>query len=368
MAMVVNNNIPALQAYNAVNSTTSSLEKSIEKLSTGLRINSAADDAAGLAISEKMRAQISGLDRAVSNSQDGISMIQTAEGALSEVHSILQRMRELSVQAANDTLTQQDRGYIQLEIDELREEITRIGNTTQFNKKKLLDGSAAVLWSSDTLSTKAIVNGGLRTVDQFGQKTTSEGNFVIDINADPGKAQVQKTDIFTIKHPDVVMNVSTNQEFGINGVAVNNVPAGDYVIQLGTVSATDRNPLEKLDVTFQNYTASGYQVTLTYNGQDSVTGDALFGVEVLDENGAQLPTYVGGAFTATNTSIEVPANGYSSIELGYTGTKTTTGSAVTSDVTFDPLNMTVEWGTVDFSKLAKGDKITYTVSAGSYTP
>ena len=107
MGMVVNNNIPALLAYNSVTKTNNSLQKSIQKLSTGLRINSAADDAAGLAISEKMRAQIRGLDRAVSNSQDGISMIQTAEGALNETHSILQRMRELSVQAANDTLTLQ---------------------------------------------------------------------------------------------------------------------------------------------------------------------------------------------------------------------------------------------------------------------
>ena len=121
MGMVVNNNIPALFSFNAVTKTGNSLQKSIQKLSTGLRINSAADDAAGLAISEKMRAQIRGLDRAVSNSQDGISMIQTAEGALNETHSILQRMRELSVQSANDTLTQQDRGYIQLEIDQLRE-------------------------------------------------------------------------------------------------------------------------------------------------------------------------------------------------------------------------------------------------------
>ena len=135
-----------------------------------------------------MRAQIRGLDRAVSNSQDGISMIQTAEGALNETHSILQRMRELSVQSANDTLTQQDRGYIQLEIDQLREEITRIGNTTQFNKKKLLDGSAAVLWSSDNLKTKAIINGGLRQVDQFGQKKASEGNYKIDVRAEPGQA------------------------------------------------------------------------------------------------------------------------------------------------------------------------------------
>ena len=123
MGMVVNHNIPALISYNAVSRTNNALQKSIQKLSTGLRINSAADDAAGLAISEKMRAQIRGLDRAVANSQDGISMIQTAEGALNETHSILQRMRELSVQAANDTLTQQDHGNYQIGRASCRERV-----------------------------------------------------------------------------------------------------------------------------------------------------------------------------------------------------------------------------------------------------
>jgi flagellin-like hook-associated protein FlgL len=212
MAMVVNHNVPALGVYNALTATNNALEKSIKKLSTGLRINSAADDAAGLAISEKMRAQIRGLDQAVRNSQDGISMIQTAEGALSETHSILQRMRELSVQAANDTLTQQDRSYIQLEIDQLREEITRIGNTTQFNKKKLLDGSAAVLWSSSGINASgtdlgltAIVNGGLRSVDKFGQKLSNEGNYQFTITAySAGQGQVLKSDIFKVKHGSAI--------------------------------------------------------------------------------------------------------------------------------------------------------------------
>ncbi len=198
--MRVYHNIPALQAYNAVNSTTNALQKSIAKLSSGLRINSAADDAAGLAISEKMRAQVRGLDQAVGNSQDGINMIQTAEGALSETHSILQRMRELSVQAANDTLTANDRSYIQLEIDQLSEEIDRIANTTQFNKKKLLNGDAAVLWSTDDLKTEVMVRGGLRTIDQFGQKSAAEGNFKITIDAVAGQGQIQKTDIFKVKH------------------------------------------------------------------------------------------------------------------------------------------------------------------------
>ncbi|PKL02902.1 MAG: flagellin [Synergistetes bacterium HGW-Synergistetes-2] len=235
--MRVYHNIPALFAYNSVNSTNSALQKSIAKLSTGLRINSAADDAAGLAISEKMRAQVRGLDQAVNNSQDGISMIQTAEGALNETHSILQRMRELSVQAANDTLTQQDRGYIQDEVDQLREEIDRISTTTQFNKKKLLDGSAAVLWSADKLETKAFVRGGLRTIDQFGQKFAAEGNFKISIIANPGDAQVQKTDIFKVKHDNVIMNVSKNTQAGVQDVRVDNLPAGRFNIANDTAMA-----------------------------------------------------------------------------------------------------------------------------------
>ena len=232
MSMVIQHNIPALQTYNIVNNTSNNLQKSIAKLSSGLRINSAADDAAGLAISEKMRAQVRGLDKAVANTQDGISLIQTAEGALQETHSILQRMRELSVQAANDTLTQQDRSYIQVEIDQLNDEITRIGDTTQFNKKKLLNGDAAALWSSDNNETKAIINGGLRKTDQFGQKVSVEGNYKIRVKADPGQGEVQKSDIMKIKHDDVVINKSINTDVGVRDVSVSNVPAGSYKLQL----------------------------------------------------------------------------------------------------------------------------------------
>lgn len=241
MSMVIQHNIPALQSYNIVNSTSNALQKSIAKLSSGLRINSAADDAAGLAISEKMRAQIKGLDKAISNAEDGISLIQTAEGALSETHSILQRMRELSVQAANDTLTQQDRSYIQVEIDELRDEVTRIGNTTQFNKKKLLNGDAAALWSSSDSETKAIINGGLRQIDQFGQKKSVEGNYKIKIEADPGKAEVQKTDIMKIKHPNVMTNKVVDTATGVNDVQINNLPAGSYTVSI-TGDAPEESP------------------------------------------------------------------------------------------------------------------------------
>jgi flagellin len=139
--MRINHNIAALNTYRQLSNNNVITQRSLEKLSSGLRINRAGDDAAGLAISEKMRGQIRGLEMASKNSQDGISLIQTAEGALNEVHSILQRMRELAVQAANDTNTNKDRFELQKEANQLVEEITRIGNNTEFNTMKLLNGS-----------------------------------------------------------------------------------------------------------------------------------------------------------------------------------------------------------------------------------
>ncbi|WP_214792774.1 MULTISPECIES: flagellin [unclassified Exiguobacterium] len=136
--MIINNNMNAMGAHRNMSFNTAQTGKAMEKLSSGLRINRAGDDAAGLAISEKMRGQIRGLDQATRNAQDGISLIQTAEGALNETHSILQRMRELAVQSSNDTVTQDDRGNLQDEMDQLASEITRIADTTEFNKKTLM--------------------------------------------------------------------------------------------------------------------------------------------------------------------------------------------------------------------------------------
>ena len=138
--MRINHNISALNGWRSINSTNTDMGKTLERLSSGLRINRAGDDAAGLAISEKMRGQIKGLEMAIKNSEDAISLIQTAEGALTEVHSILQRMRELAVQASSDTNTNVDRNQIQAELDQLRQEIDRIARTTEFNTMKLLDG------------------------------------------------------------------------------------------------------------------------------------------------------------------------------------------------------------------------------------
>ena len=140
--MIINHNLQANNAIAKANSNATAAGKSMEKLSSGLRINKAGDDAAGLAISEKMRGQIRGLDQASSNAQDGISMIQTAEGALNETTSILQRMRELAVQGSNDTNTGTDRDQIGKEVVQLQNEITRISTDTEFNTTKLLDGTA----------------------------------------------------------------------------------------------------------------------------------------------------------------------------------------------------------------------------------
>ncbi len=143
--MRINQNIAALNAWRNLTRTDEALNKSLERLSSGVRINRAADDAAGLAISEKMRAQIRGINQAQRNAQDAISLIQTAEGAMNESHGILQRMRELAVQAASDTLTTSDRQEIQKEFDQLTSEIDRIATTTEFNTKKLLNGGAGTI-------------------------------------------------------------------------------------------------------------------------------------------------------------------------------------------------------------------------------
>ena len=142
--MIINHNMNAMNAHRNMGVNNNNAAKAMEKLSSGLRINRAGDDAAGLAISEKMRGQIRGLDQASRNAQDGISLIQTAEGALNETTNILQRMRELSVQAANDTNAESDRSAIKTELMALQEEITRIADTTKFNGKSLINAGASM--------------------------------------------------------------------------------------------------------------------------------------------------------------------------------------------------------------------------------
>ena len=170
--MRINTNVEALNAQRNLNVTGQMYAKSIEKLSSGLRINRAADDAAGLSISEKLRSQVRGVNQAIRNSQDGISMIQTAEGALNEAHDIVQRMRELSVQAGNDTLSAADRVAIGDELTQLRDEIDGIASRTNFNGKNLLNGSLAV--AQDT-GASAVVAGAAVGAGTIGSVNVSGG-------------------------------------------------------------------------------------------------------------------------------------------------------------------------------------------------
>ena len=155
MGMQINTNVSALNAYRNLSSTQNDLSKSLEKLSSGLRINRAADDAAGLAISEGLRSQVNGLNVAARNAQDGISVIQTAEGALTEVHSILQRVRDLAVQAGNDSNNADSRTAIKTEIDALGDELTRVAASTNFNGIKLLSGGSTLTFQVGAGATPA---------------------------------------------------------------------------------------------------------------------------------------------------------------------------------------------------------------------
>lgn len=166
--MRINHNIQALNAYRNLAVNQSNTAKNLEKLSSGLRINRAADDAAGLAISEKMRSQIRGLEVAERNALDAISLIQTAEGALSSVHSMLQRMRELAVQASNDTNTAEDRAALDQEIQQLKTEITRVATSTDFNKTALLDGTFGTKVDQDSSKTTALSVTGVANITTGG--------------------------------------------------------------------------------------------------------------------------------------------------------------------------------------------------------
>ena len=186
--MRINTNISAMNTYSRLGAANASKSSSLAKLSSGLRINKAGDDAAGLSISEKMKNQISGLTQASRNAQDGISLIQTAEGGLSEIHSILNRMRDLSVQGANDTNSTEDRDAIKLEIDELTNEIGRISKDTKFNGKELLSSSVADVniqiganKADDALVVKTVdMSAATLAVDALAVDTAANANLSIE--------------------------------------------------------------------------------------------------------------------------------------------------------------------------------------------
>lgn len=236
--MRINHNIASLNTYRQLTGNNAASSKSLEKLSSGLRINRAGDDAAGLAISEKMRGQIRGLDMATKNAQDSISLIQTAEGALSETHSILQRMRELSVQSSNDTNTDADRKELQSEVTQLVSELDRIGNTTEFNTKKLLDGSAKGVAAAVAGTAKVNNNSGVAlTAANLAAFNTAAGTAATSSQTDGAFMIVRTGDAATVG-----FDATDYQIIGPDGKtitpAATEVTLTDTSVTFGTTYAT----------------------------------------------------------------------------------------------------------------------------------
>ena len=212
MALRINSNVTALNAHSNLVKNDNRLSSSIERLSSGLRINRASDDAAGLTISEKLRTQVRGITRARMNVQDGISLIQTAEGALNEIHSMLQRMRELALQSGNDTLTTTDRLEIQKEITQLKEDINRISYGTEFNTRKLLDGSGtAVISSSDPKNLDGVVVGEVLTFSDFSVVVWPKSEYIpgIGYKTYSGTPEHQRSAIFVTTDGEIATSSTT---------------------------------------------------------------------------------------------------------------------------------------------------------------
>ena len=276
--MRIQNNIPALNTLRQMNINNTGTAKALEKLSSGYKINRAGDDAAGLAISEKMRAQIRGLNRASTNAQDGISLIQSAEGALQETHSILQRMRELGVQAANDTNESTDRAAIADEMKQLQTEVDRIAHTTEFNKKTVLDGSL----STGTFATKLLsgnaVNAGAHIDQSVAASLVNGGTAVADIyNISVTSAGAVATDTFSydltgLKEGDTVqMTVNFANTAISGGQTLASAPVfsytatGDASIDNAAFINGFKDALQKV-VTDYDISSSGNTITFTAKG------------------------------------------------------------------------------------------------------
>ena len=264
--MVVQHNMQAANTNRQLGITSGAQAKSTEKLSSGYKINRAADDAAGLAISEKMRSQVRGLNRASTNAQDGISAVQTAEGALNEVHSILQRMNELATQAANDTNTSIDRSAIKAEINELASEINRIASTTQFNTMNLLDGS----FKSKNLQVGAL--SGQKIVLNISSMSTSGLSLTGAVNTTTGSWTVRTTTVGSTSGVKI-LNVSSFTSAGRTMSAVQK--ALDYVSTQRSKLGATQNRLEhtiaNLDTTAENTDAAESRIRDTDMAKEMVT-------------------------------------------------------------------------------------------------
>ncbi|MFD0824985.1 flagellin N-terminal helical domain-containing protein [Neobacillus sp. M.A.Huq-85] len=292
--MIINHNITALNTYRQLNTNSNAQAKSMAKLSSGLRINSAADDAAGLSISEKMKGQIRGLDQASRNAQDGISLVSTAEGALNETHDILQRMRELSTQASNGTATDSDRGAMQDEFNQLTSEINRIGNTTEFNTQKLLNGgigsnsgdkitqatSASLTLSGATTnaaSTSKITVDNL-TFDLSSAGTLTGSGAASDITAlgNVTSGGTKLSDVVDITQTASGVLTFTAKSQGANSTITLDDGGADDA-GLGAVDATDAKTVHGTSTTVER---TGVEMTTALGGGNTIAANSSFQVTV----------------------------------------------------------------------------------------
>ncbi len=280
MALSIINNSTAIGAQSSVNNANNNLTKTIKSLSTGLRINSASDDASGLAVSEKLRAQISGLNKAATNAQDAISMLQTAEGAMGSMTSMVQRIRELAVQAGDPAYTSNDRAMLQLEVDQLKQEIDRVSTSTEFNTKKLLNGDAAALWSASNGNIEAIVKG-----------AAAEGNYKVSYDLDPGRNAVYKSNIMRLGEGEMSYNIDTN---------------GTSITKFDNIQGMLR----------------GSDMTIKVKGTAATTASAVFTGGTGGMNSAAM---TAAGFTSTALATVTGGNSYS-IEFEALGKRTASGT------------------------------------------
>jgi len=312
--MIINHNMMAMNANRNANINSEKASKSMQKLSSGLRINSASDDAAGLAISEKMRGQINGLNQASSNAQDGISMVQTAEGALNETHDILQRMRELAVQSGNDTATNDDRTAMQSEMTQLESEIDRIGNTTQFNTKNLLDGSMgkAVNAAVKNVNTSSVIKdstGPTAAASLLDKLEDSNGNSLGITTGDTVTVSYVKNGTTVTNSTAVTAGTTKLSDLtipdGLLGVDANS----DLTVTANTAGVT--NAIEGLTITVKDGT--GNTRTAATNALSSFS-ESTAAADVRQNGSATLQI---GANTNQNLTVDI--NDMRSSALGVAG-------------------------------------------------
>ncbi|MGE5474168.1 MAG: flagellin [Ignavibacteriales bacterium] len=282
--MVINHNISALNIYRNLTQAQSHKSIAMERLSTGLRINRSADDPAGLAISERMRAQIRGLEQASRNAQDSISMLQTAEGGLNETHSILQRMRELAVQASTDTLSKSDRDAIAIEISQLINEIDNIGNSTKYNTKSLLNGTLGAKRSdSSTLDNTIAGIGSNSDIDVSGAK--SGVTYIISATAAAGMSAIKLLNgttgaSYTLS---AIGDGAQTLDFGSMGIKIklnNSFVAADLAMEDHNIIVSGNSTV------FQIGPDQGQTMSVSINDMTSI-GLSLSGIDVSTNSKAQ---------------------------------------------------------------------------------